>query len=161
MLELVLKQIQQQNIMSRSIYRPSYIGKLFCLDILVQFDRMAMNHPTTDATLCFIVHQQKIMLIMKKRGFGKGKINGPGGKIVGNESIKDAAIRETVEETGLTPLNPRKYAILDFYFGTSDNPKWKVHVFFCNPGIFLLFLAGPSFLFEIYFLGKIQLFLHY
>lgn len=93
---------------------------------------MTIKHPTTDATLCFIVHDDQIMLILKKRGFGEGKYNGPGGKIARNESFIDGAIRETKEETGLTPINPVKHAILDFYFGPSDEPKWKVHVYRAN-----------------------------
>ena len=35
------------------------------------------------------------MLGLKKRGFGVGKYNGFGGKVGLNESIIDAAIRET------------------------------------------------------------------
>ncbi|MHA2033071.1 MAG: NUDIX domain-containing protein, partial [Candidatus Kariarchaeaceae archaeon] len=67
---------------------------------------------TVDATLCFILHENEVLLIMKKRGFGKGKLNGPGGKARLNETIVEAAIRETREETGLKPLNPLKKGTL-------------------------------------------------
>ncbi len=88
-----------------------------------------LNIQTTNATLCFIIRDDSILLINKKRGFGKGKLNGPGGKVKQTESIVSAAIRETLEETGIQPLNPKKKAILDFYFGKTNNPMWKVHVF--------------------------------
>jgi 8-oxo-dGTP pyrophosphatase MutT (NUDIX family) len=42
---------------------------------------------------------------MKKRGFGNGKYNGFGGKVENGETIQQAAIRETIEESGLTPLD--------------------------------------------------------
>ncbi|PIN76316.1 DNA mismatch repair protein MutT [Candidatus Woesearchaeota archaeon CG10_big_fil_rev_8_21_14_0_10_37_12] len=44
----------------------------------------------------------KVLLGMKKRGFGAGKYNGFGGKVESKESIKQAAIRELFEEAGLT-----------------------------------------------------------
>ena len=34
-----------------------------------------------DATLMFVVRDGKVLLIEKLTGIGKGKINGPGGKI--------------------------------------------------------------------------------
>ena len=36
--------------------------------------------PAVRATLMFVIQDGKILLIHKKRGFGKGKINGPGGQ---------------------------------------------------------------------------------
>ncbi|KAM3127512.1 hypothetical protein pb186bvf_020392 [Paramecium bursaria] len=45
----------------------------------------------------------QILLGFKKRGFGVGKYNGFGGKVGLNESIIDAAIRETQEEANITP----------------------------------------------------------
>lgn len=88
-----------------------------------------LNIQTTNATLCFIIQDDNILLINKKRGFGKGKLNGPGGKVKQTETIVNAAIRETKEETGIQPINPQKKAILDFYFGNTSKPTWKVHVF--------------------------------
>ncbi|MEO6054961.1 MAG: 8-oxo-dGTP diphosphatase [Chthoniobacterales bacterium] len=61
--------------------------------------------PKERATLCFIIQNGKILLIRKKRGLGAGKINGPGGRIEIGESPLQAAIRETQEEVGVTPLD--------------------------------------------------------
>ncbi|MCX6815549.1 MAG: 8-oxo-dGTP diphosphatase [Candidatus Aenigmarchaeota archaeon] len=84
---------------------------------------------TVDATLCYIVKNGKILLIYKKRGFGAGKWNGAGGKIENSETEKQAAIRETVEETGLRPVNAEKFGYLKFFFGQTGDPDMTVHVF--------------------------------
>jgi 8-oxo-dGTP pyrophosphatase MutT (NUDIX family) len=43
----------------------------------------------------------KLLLGVKKRGFGMGKINAPGGKVEEGETYRDAAVRETFEEVGI------------------------------------------------------------
>lgn len=72
--------------------------------------------PQIRATLCFIRRGDDVLLIRKKRGFGAGKINGPGGKIEPGEETRDAAIRETLEEVGIRPLDPEKRGELFFQF---------------------------------------------
>lgn len=59
---------------------------------------------------------------MKKRGFGVGKWNGPGGKVDKGEEIIVAASRETREETGLNPSDLQYRGILEFQF--QDQPSW-------------------------------------
>ncbi len=44
-------------------------------------------------TLVFVREGDKILLGLKKRGFGKGKWNGFGGKVERGETIKQATIR--------------------------------------------------------------------
>lgn len=86
------------------------------------------------ATLCFLLRKtdagQEALLAMKKRGFGQGKWNGVGGK-VGDESIEEAARRETAEEIGVEVVELEKLAILTFYFTDPEFQKWnqEVHVF--------------------------------
>lgn len=55
-------------------------------------------------TLCLPIQgnpPQRILLGMKKTGFGRGKYNGFGGKLEEGETPTAAAVRELVEECGL------------------------------------------------------------
>ena len=72
--------------------------------------------PRERATLCFLIQNEQILLIRKKRGLGAGKINGPGGRIEPGEEPHECAVRETSEEVGLTPLNVQNRGELHFQF---------------------------------------------
>ena len=68
------------------------------------------------AVIIYAVSGDKVLLIRKKRGLGQGKINAPGGHIEPGETPVQAAVRECMEETGLTPLKPRLKGFLNFRF---------------------------------------------
>ena len=72
--------------------------------------------PRERANLCFILKNDQLLLIRKKRGLGAGKINAPGGKIEPGETALASAIRETREEVGVTPIAPEKRGELCFQF---------------------------------------------
>ena len=77
-------------------------------------------------TLMFVVDDDSILLAFKKKGFGQGKWNGPGGKVEPNENEVEAAIRETEEEVGVMPIDPEKVAHLKFsYEGKDMKPLYK------------------------------------
>ncbi len=79
-------------------------------------------------TLCFPLRDGKILLGMKKRGFGSGWWNGFGGKVEPNETIEQAAVREVHEESGITGGNLQKHGVIEFTF--AHDPKiLEVHVF--------------------------------
>ncbi len=79
-------------------------------------------------TLCLVHKHPKILLGMKKRGFGEGKWNGFGGKVDKDETIEDAAIREMQEEANIFIEDMEKTGILDFEF--KGNPEiLEVHIF--------------------------------
>ena len=69
-----------------------------------------------EAVLCFIHVDSRLLLIHKKKGLGAGKISAPGGRIEPGESALEAAIRETQEEIGVTPISPEKRGELSFVF---------------------------------------------
>ena len=56
----------------------------------------------------------KFLMIRHHRGINKGCINFPGGKRENGESMEDCVRRETLEETGLTILNPVKVGYVEF-----------------------------------------------
>ncbi len=72
--------------------------------------------PRDRANLCFILKDEQLLLIRKKRGLGAGKINAPGGKIESGETAEEAAVRETREEVGLMPIAPELRGELSFQF---------------------------------------------
>ena len=73
------------------------------------------------ATLMFVFRDNEVLLIRKKRGLGKGKINGPGGKLEPGESLLECAIRETKEEVCITPhtISPAGELFFQFVDGLS------------------------------------------
>lgn len=89
--------------------------------------------PTKQATLCFLLRDDEILLGMKKRGFGEGKYNGFGGKVKPGETIEEATLRELYEESGVKADSSdlEKVAEFDFFFPTVEK-DWDqvVHVFF-------------------------------
>ena len=67
-----------------------------------------------ETTLALLKQGDKILLAMKKRGFGAGNYNGVGGKIKENETPEEAMIRETQEEIFVTPTEYEKVGIVEF-----------------------------------------------
>ena len=56
----------------------------------------------------------RILLGHKKRGFGKGNINGIGGKLDPGETPEQATVRETYEEIGVTATKFHKVGLVIF-----------------------------------------------
>ncbi|KMQ51243.1 NUDIX hydrolase [Chitinispirillum alkaliphilum] len=81
---------------------------------------------TEQAVLCFVRDNDQLMLIHKKTGLGKGKINAPGGRIEQGETPLEAAVRETEEETGIIPKDLVLMADLQFIFTDGYSLRGKV-----------------------------------
>lgn len=87
-----------------------------------------------NSTLLFLVRRTDgkitdICLAMKKRGFGAGRWNGVGGKVDAEESIEEAAIRETKEEIGVTVSVLEKVGEIAFSFALTPDWNQMVHVY--------------------------------
>lgn len=84
-----------------------------------------------ETTLCLLRRENKILLAMKKRGFGTGKYNGVGGKIENGETLEEAMIRETEEEIGVTPTKYEKVGELKFdeiYKGNKEKVMFHLYI---------------------------------
>ncbi len=87
-----------------------------------------------EATLCFLlegVPPKRILLGRKKRGFGRGKLNGFGGKLLPGETPLQATVREVHEEVGLrvAPGALRPAGTVRFVFPVEPAFDHHVHVF--------------------------------
>lgn len=80
-------------------------------------------------TLCLALEGDRILLGMKKRGFGAGRWNGFGGKVEAGETIEAAAERETLEECGIVIDKMEKVGVHEFEFSAKPGEILEVHVF--------------------------------
>jgi 8-oxo-dGTP diphosphatase/2-hydroxy-dATP diphosphatase len=70
----------------------------------------------------------RVLLGMKKRGFGAGRWNGFGGKVEAGETIENAAKREIQEEAGVTISDIVKTGEIEFEF-KGEAQKLEVNIF--------------------------------
>jgi mutator protein MutT len=90
-----------------------------------------MNHPTPTkiTTLCKVYKPPKILLGLKKRGFGEGRWNGFGGKLQDGETLEENVVREMQEECGITPTKFEKRGVMYFEFQEIPDQVYEVNVF--------------------------------
>jgi 8-oxo-dGTP pyrophosphatase MutT (NUDIX family) len=78
------------------------------------------------ANLLYLIKKDKVLLIYKKKGHGKGLWNGIGGKIRENEDIRKSIIREAKEEVNIKVKSCEFVGKINF----DDNTGlWEVYVF--------------------------------
>lgn len=76
-------------------------------------------------TLCYITrNDEEVLLVMKKRDFGQGKWNGPGGKVEKNENLEQAVAREVLEEVGLEIKKPKLLGFIEFIW-PKEKEDWN------------------------------------
>ncbi|XP_070811177.1 oxidized purine nucleoside triphosphate hydrolase [Pituophis catenifer annectens] len=79
-------------------------------------------------TLVLVMQPQRVLLGMKKRGFGAGLWNGFGGKVQLGETVEQAARRELQEESSLTVDTLQKMGLITFEF-VGNAELMEVHIF--------------------------------
>jgi 8-oxo-dGTP pyrophosphatase MutT (NUDIX family) len=96
----------------------------------------SLESSLVQTTLCIPVDfpGKRILLGMKKQGFGEGKWNGFGGKVKQGETPEDAALRELREEAGLRAGKGHLKKVGEFAFFFPHIPPEKgwdnmMHVF--------------------------------
>jgi len=86
------------------------------------------SKPRKLMTVCIIHQHPRVLLGMKKIGFGAGRWNGFGGKVEEGETVEAAARREVKEEAGVELHDIDHVGIIEFTF--EDEPKtFEVHFF--------------------------------
>jgi len=97
--------------------------------MIFEYSRLSSLCMKKILTLCLATRDGKILLGMKKRGFGAGRWNGFGGKVEVGEAIKEGAIREMREESMMNIRKMEEVGIHEFEFADKQGEILEVHVF--------------------------------
>lgn len=82
-------------------------------------------------TICWLIKEDKVLLGLKKRGFGSGKYTSFGGKLKEGETLEQSAVRELFEETGLVTQTEYLDKKAEVSFTFPHKPDWNqiAHVY--------------------------------
>jgi 8-oxo-dGTP pyrophosphatase MutT (NUDIX family) len=80
-------------------------------------------------TLCMIYQHPRVLLGMKKRGFGEDRWNGFGGKLNPGETLEENVVRELKEECGIIAKDIQKKAVLNFFFENEGGLCHEINIF--------------------------------
>lgn len=117
------KQSETEEVGQEDVVAPSEAGSVDEID----WDSW---EPTETAVLCYLFDGDKVLLIDKKTGLGKGLVNAPGGHIEEDETAAEAAMREIREETGIVVPSVSYRGTLEFQF--TDGLAMRGHIFFAH-----------------------------
>ena len=95
--------------------------------LLAEFDWAAWK-PGMQSTLVFVFRNDEVLLIHKKTGLGRNKVNAPGGKVEPGEDFVQCAEREVQEEVGLRTWDLREVAELRFLMNDHPDILCRVYV---------------------------------
>lgn len=85
---------------------------------------------TKISTLAYIIKDNQVLLGLKKRGFGTGKLNGYGGKVeVESETILEGVCREVKEEAGIDVKVSENDACAKLDFWMAEDLVFVCYVF--------------------------------
>lgn len=97
--------------------------------------------PLPEVSVCYLLRgsapDEQVLLGRKKTGLGAGNLVGPGGKLEAGESPADAAVRETLEEVGIT-IDPADLTLIgELTYPFPHHPQWsqKSWAFVCRDWI--------------------------
>lgn len=91
-------------------------------------DATMQNRPRKVVTLVIVHEGRRVLLGMKKDGFGGGWWNGFGGKVEAGETVEEAALRELKEEAGIGVEKLEKAGMLYFDI-EGDERLHEGHIF--------------------------------
>jgi len=90
-------------------------------------------HVPAETSVCLLSRvddtgRAQVLLGLKKRGFGQGKIVGLGGHLEAGESAGDAAVREVHEESGVV-VDPASLMFRgEIAFRFPNRPSWDLNI---------------------------------
>jgi colanic acid biosynthesis protein WcaH len=77
-----------------------------------QYERIKQLMPLPCVDL-LIIHEGKLLLMLRKNEPGKGEWFAPGGRILHGETIEEAVLRNLEDETGLIPIKIDKIDVME------------------------------------------------
>lgn len=92
-----------------------------------------MSEIFTEATLCFPIRGDEVLLARKQKKIGAGLLNGFGGRAEADDgNIEYTNIRETEEEVGIRIKIAKKVGEITFRNPSDDNKlkNMRVHIFY-------------------------------
>lgn len=82
-----------------------------------------------EATLCYVVCDDEVLMIEKRRGLGEGWYNGPGGKLEDGESPRECVVREVREEVDIDVGSDDLEKAGELVFVLDGSVHTRCHVF--------------------------------
>jgi 8-oxo-dGTP diphosphatase len=93
-------------------------------------EKLRRNQLQKAAAICYIINENKVLMIDRIKEPFKGYLVAPGGKKEEGEDIESCIKREILEETGLTIINP-ELKVVTTEIGP-ENYNWILFIYVCR-----------------------------